>query len=274
MMEVKTFDEFLYLINHLAEQQSPECGDRIWFRGEHKCDRELLPQIFRRSKDGEYIYHVETHYTNSFQIKARQALPNCPDGDSYDAWISIMRHYGLPTRLLDWTSSPLVALYFATNGYERYDCDAAIYVLFPRKLNEAEGFGPYIPPMCHERIKAALAPAFSSKLELSKSKIYEERKTNVVFGDVIACQPVDNNPRIYMQQSTFTIQTSPKRTLADACPPGALTQIIIPKDCKKHFFLGLRTFGMTEDYLFPDLTHIAQEASRVGNARSQVVGKK
>src|SRR5690606_36926394 len=55
-------------------------------------------------------------------------------------WLFLMQHYGVPTRLLDWTDSPLVALFFAVYNVDRDDRDASLWVLLPAALNRQTGW--------------------------------------------------------------------------------------------------------------------------------------
>ena len=129
---------------------------KIIFRGVVDNDHELVPVIGRErarvdiSKPTESQAHnpdEERVMMERFKKEAIPYLSKTPrdyDATSDDEWMCIARHHGLPTRLLDWTSSPLIAAYFAceqsgiVNGQA---IDAAIYGL---KYDNPETENPYI----------------------------------------------------------------------------------------------------------------------------------
>ena len=96
----------------------------LWYRGQANSEWEIIPGIQRSERASSEHLLCHSFYHGVSQI----TFPPIPK-HSYDQWIPLMQHYGLPTRLLDWSYSPLIALYFAVDNYEKYtDTNASITV--------------------------------------------------------------------------------------------------------------------------------------------------
>jgi hypothetical protein len=91
------------------------------FRGMSRADTDLTSSLVRLGGDA---HELERHLLRNFRKYApRGAVPV----DSVSNWLALGQHHGLPTRLLDWTYSPYVALHFVTAHLERYDEDGAVW---------------------------------------------------------------------------------------------------------------------------------------------------
>src|SRR5580765_7717482 len=95
------------LISAVSERISSD-NRILWFRGHRDSRWSLLPAIKRG-----YLADDERNFSNRFRSRAGTRHEMLPNYDDLPSWLSLMQHYGVPTRLLDWTSSPLIALYFA-----------------------------------------------------------------------------------------------------------------------------------------------------------------
>lgn len=238
--EVNTIDELLQFVSTLYEKH----GLRLWYRGEENASLTLVPSIQRSQKRID----AERYITNDFYIRARQILDNPPEKHNYASWVSLMQHYGLPTRMLDWSQSPLVAVFFATETYKQTpDIDACVWVLAPGLLNEREGFGNCIYPIDADTTQEMLLPAFKHAHHNPELK-----------GKILACSSTENNLRMYAQHSNFTVHNSPDR-LEDICDENTLYKIIIPCERKEYFIESLRVFGITQGAIYPDLDHISSD---------------
>ena len=99
----------------------------MWFRGEPEdTETPLLPKLYRN------ISNNENYLLQEFRRKAPAFLQDkIPNTNDTDKWLFLAQHYGLPTRLLDWTESLFTALTFALE-FEK----PSIYVMDPIELNK------------------------------------------------------------------------------------------------------------------------------------------
>lgn len=96
------------------------------YRGLSSNDYRLIPTLGRvRLKHRDTFESVEREILRTFKERALPFLPTKPANDW--EWLAIAQHHGLPTRLLDWTRNPLVAIYFSVR--KKTDEDSVIHVL-------------------------------------------------------------------------------------------------------------------------------------------------
>ena len=247
-IDISTMDELLQFVKALSDRHGS--NKQLWYRGEDNSTLTLVPSIQRSERRLER----ERFLSNDFYIRAKQTLESPPSRNNYAYWIALMQHYGLPTRILDWSRSPLIAVFFATETYRTVtDQDACVWVLVPDALNAQEGFDRCIYPIDADTTQEMLLPAF------------KHRHHNPELEDkILACASTDPNMRMYAQQSCFTVHNS-LRKLEDICDEQMLYKIIIPRDRKQYFIDSLRVLGITESFIYPDLEHICRDLRNYHN---------
>jgi type I restriction enzyme M protein len=202
------------------------------FRGVSNKDYKLIPKIGRRINSENNIALLKTEQS-MFDIFKRQAHPHLTYTPRNDyEWLTLAQHHGLPTRLLDWSLNPLVALYFAVErGKEN---DGALYALKADKK------------LPNHIIK--------------KDKPFEIKING--GGELNVCKylPTLVTKRIVAQEGLFTIHSNSKLTthLGDCLRDGwEIEQFIIPHSIKEDIKHTLYRLGFHRSFLFQDLDSLA-----------------
>jgi hypothetical protein len=163
-----------------------------------------------------------------------------------------MQHHGIPTRLLDWTENPFVALFFALEAVRlnAEQKDAAVWVLDPLLLNKLS-----LSSYSHEGVLSV-----GDDL-LNGYKPMKEPRT--AANHPVALYGVHNSQRIVAQRGVFVLSavTIDPLNMIDFGAPGAslLLKMTIPVAKKAEMFKQLFGMGITDSVLFPDLDGLSRE---------------
>jgi len=213
-----------------------------WFRGHADASWTLTPSAlrYRGAKQRNTALGLLADFKRYAEIK----LPNPPSPDEELKWVQLARHYGLPTRLLDWTRNAAIALYFACQKASRSQGgDGTVYMLNPIDLNRAAA--PKKPQIFDAHTDARL---IASYLRLSGHTNSRGRKT-------IAINPVWNSERIMAQQGVFTLHGSKDFTLTFEQAP-SIVFFTIPSENKEDLLQELERVGINEMSIFPEPEHM------------------
>jgi hypothetical protein len=144
VVNASTLKEFTELIEALK----PSMDAPVLFRGCGKATYTLLPSLYRhpKKKDVAELIELEGSILTRFRHRSIPYQERPPGGD----WelLFLMQHFGVPTRLLDWTENPFIALYFAITSAENsrikgaFIEDAAVWIL-DTKLWNGHILSPY-----------------------------------------------------------------------------------------------------------------------------------
>ncbi len=176
-----------------------------------------------------------------------------------------MQHYGVPTRLLDWTENPLIALHFALmtaetkvgkRGKLLYSSDAVVWMLDPVGWNRTA--------LRHVSFEAGVLTPDDDALKGYRPV----PKFAGMHNQPVALYGAHNSARIVAQQGVFTIfgrDAKPMEDVyrADPFPPHCLVKVTIRKTAIDAMRRSLLNHGVTESVVFPDLEGLAREIKRV-----------
>lgn len=243
-------------------------GRKLWYRGTGDSNHKLIPSLFRHKtiKSQAAFKSLELELNETFEMRS---LPYTESRTwAKDEWeqLFFMQHFRIPTRLLDWSGSPLVSLHFAatsvgTDKHGKATTDAAVWVLDPHAWNDA----------------AYADTGFSGGVLSAKDswlKRYSPSEVYTVNGSLppVAIRGVHNSARIVAQQGYFTVfgpqaealestylwKKDSKRVFPDDC----LRKFVIPKLKIESIRNEIFSLGISESTIYPDLEGLAAELKR------------
>jgi hypothetical protein len=201
-----------------------------------------------------HSFNDEVVFLKRFKQNAVPLVDTVPTEEA--DWLFLMQHHRVPTRLLDWSESPLVALYFAVGspGDRKHDSkDAALWCLFPHALNALVGIhmdSPHdIPCFGHEDVLSTYLPSRAAGIKTASPKPVA----------LIAPRPFR---RLHVQQGVFTLfhrNTTALEELTDANGRRPhIVKLVIPAKSKAKLRRELLLLQIDRLAMFPELENVAE----------------
>jgi hypothetical protein len=264
----KTIESFKQYVA-LVERMESQAKNSLWFRGCGGKNKGLVPSLYRHKtkKKKTDIEELERKLMTRFRQRSIP-LVNRPLNEDWDT-LFFMQHYGIPTRLLDWTENPFIAFYFAvmsgrfsvsrTRGTDslelKFSREATIWILDPIAwTNYALEQQSYTG--------GVLTPGDTPLIRYKPLTKFDEMHNRPV-----ALYGAHNSPRIVAQRGVFTIFGQNTISMEkvydqDEFPRRSLTKLILSKDALPGMRKSILTHGFTESVVFPDLEGLAKEMKR------------
>jgi FRG domain-containing protein len=229
------------------------------FRGLSDAAYDLKTGLIRLGGAAEKL---ESHLLRNFRKYAQR---NSAPTDSIWDWLALGQHHGLPTRLIDWTYSPYVAMHFATSHIDNFDIDGVIWAVDFASANQ----------LLPARLKAALQEegSYTFTAEMLNGTANSlgdfDRLSEDVF--VVFFEPPSLDDRIVNQFALFSLMSSPAARLDHwlADHTELCRRIIIPSELKWEVRDKLDQANITERVLLPGLDGLSSWLKRYYTLRTK-----
>ena len=224
------------------------------FRGLPRADLRLMSSLARLAERRSDITRLEQALLRNFRKYGHQEGRRA---DSIWNWLSLGQHRGLPTRLLDWTYSPLVALHFVTEKPADFDKDGVVWCVNFVEANKR------LP----RRLKKVLAQEASDTFTVEMLDAFQSLRAFDALSRepfVIFLEPPAVDTRILHQLALFSLMSSPAAPLDDWLEdhPELYRKVPVPARLKWEIRDKLDQANVNERVLFPGLDGLSRWLTR------------
>jgi hypothetical protein len=253
VIKIDSLRDFTEIVENLSKTEVR------WYRGCGCFSHRLLPSLYRHSQLTTIEQFLETE--NNILSRFRQSSVPYITRPLIDDWeyLFFMQHARIPTRLLDWTENPYIALYFALtsvpykkNPLPEYRDRASVWILNPvswnRKVLQHVGFNGSVLSVSDRQTSG-----YSPKID-----------RNLMNSDPIAIYGTHNSASIVAQRGVFTIfgkNLNPMEIIYENgdFPDDSLIKLFIPKKKVAVLLASMHAIGYSQSVIYPDLEGLALE---------------
>jgi len=226
--------------------------DNTIYRGAADQSWDLIPSLNRVCS---HDLSLESHVFRQFR---KYGYTELAEYAGFWSLLPVAQHHGLPTRLLDWTYSPMVAAHFATENTDFYDRDGVIWCL------DIKAFRSYMPNMLQEKLSATGSSIFTIGMLEKLVPSFEAMKAMSHEPYAIFFEPSSMIDRIVNQYALFSVVSDSSVLISDLIEKHAIEcrKIIIPKEVKLEIRDKLDYINISERMIYPGLDGVCRWITR------------
>lgn len=260
-MYSESFLLFMRNVEQAKLQLNFLANEEVFFRGHSKEDYQLLPNIFRPLNQGFTKAKLWENESDTFyEFRARAKEVHSGDLSDWDI-LFFMQHHGAKTRLLDWSESFGVALYFALLNYDPATCTPCIWILNPYRLNELyhDSRDLFSPENLDDWLPDDDEDEDDYEWSSYSDYLLYDNPDEVLWQKPVALYPIRRVDRLTTQGGYFTIHGTDVRPIEKIIPENrnVWKKIRLPDQAVPDAQRFLEQAGINHFTMFPDLDGLA-----------------